>query len=140
MITANASTAADDLGVAVSGNAAIEGVLENDARVVAAKSGKGDNHVCPACKEHRGGINYIVVCSCLGALLKSVAAGLCISSTSPWQASLPPGIQNVTMMMTIRTPAVGRMGWIKKMASALLAVMRASATICHCRWKQRLTQ
>ena len=31
MIIANASTAADDLGVAASGNAAIEGALENDA-------------------------------------------------------------------------------------------------------------
>jgi hypothetical protein len=31
MITANASIAADDLGVAASGNAAIEGALENDS-------------------------------------------------------------------------------------------------------------
>jgi hypothetical protein len=31
MIIANASTAADDLGVAASGNAAIEGALKNDA-------------------------------------------------------------------------------------------------------------
>jgi hypothetical protein len=36
MITANASTAADDLGVAASGNAAIERALDNDASVVAA--------------------------------------------------------------------------------------------------------
>jgi hypothetical protein len=36
MITANASTAADDLGVAASGDAAIERALDNDASVVAA--------------------------------------------------------------------------------------------------------
>jgi hypothetical protein len=36
MITAIASTAADDLGVAASGNAAIEGSLDNDASVVMA--------------------------------------------------------------------------------------------------------
>jgi hypothetical protein len=33
---ANASTAVDDLGVAASGDAVIEGVLENNARIVAA--------------------------------------------------------------------------------------------------------
>jgi hypothetical protein len=36
MITANASTAADDLGVAASGDVAIEGALKNNARAVAA--------------------------------------------------------------------------------------------------------
>ncbi len=36
MITANASTAADDLGVAASGDAAIEGALDNNASVVVA--------------------------------------------------------------------------------------------------------
>jgi hypothetical protein len=36
MITANASTAADDLGVAASGDAAIERALDNDASIVAA--------------------------------------------------------------------------------------------------------
>jgi hypothetical protein len=36
MITANASPAADDLGVAASGDAAIERALDNDASVVAA--------------------------------------------------------------------------------------------------------
>jgi hypothetical protein len=36
MITANASTTADDLGVAASGDAAIEGALVNNARAVAA--------------------------------------------------------------------------------------------------------
>jgi hypothetical protein len=37
MITANASTAADDLGVAASGDAAIEGALDKDASVIAAR-------------------------------------------------------------------------------------------------------
>ncbi len=41
MITANASTAADDLGVATSGDAAIEGALKNDAHVVAVPRGWG---------------------------------------------------------------------------------------------------
>ena len=36
MITANASTRADDLGVAASGNVAIERALDNNASVVAA--------------------------------------------------------------------------------------------------------
>ncbi len=36
MITANASTTADDLGVSASGNAAIERALDNNASVVAA--------------------------------------------------------------------------------------------------------
>ncbi len=36
MITANASTEVDDLGVAASGNAAIERALDNDTSVIAA--------------------------------------------------------------------------------------------------------
>ena len=41
IITANASTVADGLGVATSGDAAIEGALKNDAHVVAVPRGWG---------------------------------------------------------------------------------------------------
>jgi hypothetical protein len=55
MITANTSTAADDLGVTVWGNAAIEGALENNTHIIFAKSEQGNNCVNPAHEEHWGG-------------------------------------------------------------------------------------
>jgi hypothetical protein len=145
MITANTSTAGDDLGIAVSGDAAIGGALKNDARVVAAESGQGDNRVGPA-REEQGGGSMTSRFDPASARHPRAWRRVCAStlsgrsSTSRWRASSPPGIETATMTMTIPTPAVGRMGRIKKMALASAAAVRASATIHRHQWKRCLTR